>query len=1361
MRRVFQGIVVTGLMIAHFPRRIGVLSLGFVAVAQPVAAIPSPELVIGSVSSLAQVGTFLSAILGGGILAALRSRGGFGAQKQSVAVLVGLLLACVALIGVNIYQFTAHRAAVSKALQATLVRPANSQVGQANDASLRETSFARQTEHPNAISTAAAERLLHASAEGENDTLLFDIRETAENSTGTIPGARHVRFPDFDLTASDLAGKKVVLFCHNGNRSSETCEKLAAMGIDCRFIAGGLEKWIVEGRSFTDSNVRGLDTLRAIPAFDNDTRLLTTGAVHDLIGKSSAIFVDVRYPGEFASGHLAGAINIPLRALASDDLGRLIGDLPKKPIIAACYDRRGCFISKVLGYELSQAGYDFQGRYTLPWEYFEPSAVKPHIRDWLQEQQNGPWARAVGRGARSVDWLVAKSGPLWALLLLSILMRLLVLPVATKSESDQLVLRAKKAELDSLKSRTLKDPVLRGRMLREFNLRNGLTPSRNLLALLFLPVTMLGLASVGAATGLAGISFLWLDDITRPDPTFVLPAIFSAIAACYLVVAVANTRRQRALWGSIGCAVLFGLTMSLPAAGNIYLTLSVIWIFVQRLFVTGLARRASRRAALGLRVALSRRNLGLVSLGDAERTRDCGNKAHRLSIAKRHGIPVPDGVVMSAILVRRYLDGSDAFQTQTRARIRRMTGGHVLAVRSSGGLEDGKNQSFAGIYESELDVTAGDLDAAIRKVAASFQSEAGRTYSNLNADEFAGNILVQKMVAAEFSGVLFTRDPSNPGASVLETVPGTADALVAGRVSPERFAYGRFSLRCLGPDVPETDFLPLLKLGRALERIFGCPQDIEWTHRDGRFLIVQSRDITALGGETAAGDAGLREWARVFARLDPSADPEAILLAKDELTEVLPRPTPLSFDFMNRLWENGGSVDLACRQLGIEYFIPDGQSTHLETLFGRLFSNQTAKARNQVNITARAQRRFRRGSGQFVDEFSNDFAPDYLARMRFWEKVALEAFSVDELLHQLTIEFDDFAGTTHVAVEKVNVAARYFFGEAETICEMHGIDFAETLGSVAIPADIAHGNAGFVQQGAHRAEFDYELSCPRYGEISDGLEAAFGVGIDDRAAATRQANPARPLPPDVAAAVRCAAELQGLKETAKDISLIQVGLIRRLLLALDKRVGSDGLVFFLHIAEIPALGTDQRREVLSLAARRRDRRAALLETVPLAPRLSAAMLEQQSCAIVSARSAGPGRLDGQRVAGSARVAARAYVADAAKCEVGGDLPGFEAGDILVCAMIHPDWLGAMLKSGGVIAEVGGWLSHFAILARENDIAMVVGSTAHAELPDCARISIERDGGVKLLERVKFDGAAPSADSIPVVSSELPNAVVAE
>ena len=116
-------------------------------------------------------------------------------------------------------------------------------------------------------------------------------------------------------------------------------------------------------------------------------------------------------------------------------------------------------------------------------------------------------------------------------------------------------------------------------------------------------------------------------------------------------------------------------------------------------------------------------------------------------------------------------------------------------------------------------------------------------------------------------------------------------------------------------------------MGDTAERLFGGPQDMEWTYRDGRFHLVQSRDIT----RPVAGDADMAAMQNDLARaidIAKGASPDEVVFGKNELSEMLPRPTPLSLSLMEALWAAGGSVDLAARELGLTYRVEDG-STYL------------------------------------------------------------------------------------------------------------------------------------------------------------------------------------------------------------------------------------------------------------------------------------------------------------------------------------------------------------------------------------------------------------------------------------------------
>ena len=135
---------------------------------------------------------------------------------------------------------------------------------------------------------------------------------------------------------------------------------------------------------------------------------------------------------------------------------------------------------------------------------------------------------------------------------------------------------------------------------------------------------------------------------------------------------------------------------------------------------------------------------------------------------------------------------------------------------------------------------------------------------------------------------------------------------------------------------------------------------------------------------------------------------------------------------------------------------------------------------------------------------------------------------------------------------------------------------------------------------------------------------------------------------------------------------------------------------------------------------------------PLPARLSLGAIERATWPVrVASAAPSDGVLSGTRVAGRRAVEGSAYVVSHPQAEQGAPLAGFRDGDILVTPMVHPAWLADVLRSGGVVAETGGWLSHMAIVARERDVAMIVGVAGLARIAHGARLRLTTGGRVEM------------------------------
>jgi pyruvate,water dikinase len=284
-----------------------------------------------------------------------------------------------------------------------------------------------------------------------------------------------------------------------------------------------------------------------------------------------------------------------------------------------------------------------------------------------------------------------------------------------------------------------------------------------------------------------------------------------------------------------------------------------------------------------------------------------GGKGANLGDLMRGGFPVPDGFIVSteaysavveegglgAVIADGLAAGDDG--TTIRAAFESVTmaeglaaaiiaayadlGGGSVAVRSSATAEDLAGAAFAGQQDSYLNVV-GDAPVldAVRRCWGSLWTEraiAYRRHQQIESGNLRIAVVIQRMVDAEFAGVMFTANPvtGNRHEVVVDSSSGLGEAVVSGLVTPDHFVLdSRGEVRehtqgrreviirstagggvshsidaSSGPDtVPDAVLTQLAVLGRSVAGHFGRPQDIEWAYAGGQVWLVQARPMTAL-----------------------------------------------------------------------------------------------------------------------------------------------------------------------------------------------------------------------------------------------------------------------------------------------------------------------------------------------------------------------------------------------------------------------------------------------------------------------------------------------------------------------------------
>jgi pyruvate,water dikinase len=194
------------------------------------------------------------------------------------------------------------------------------------------------------------------------------------------------------------------------------------------------------------------------------------------------------------------------------------------------------------------------------------------------------------------------------------------------------------------------------------------------------------------------------------------------------------------------------------------------------------------------------------------------------------------------------------------------------AVRSSAIAEDGE-VSFAGQYDSVLNVNREDIFTAYKTVLASKYAPTALTYRlhcGLSDPEVPMAALILPMIDSRISGVMYSLDPLDTSQGeylVITAVRGLGTCLVDGSTIPDLLLVSRknpdhFWAKRAAPTqndsvAPNADLSEkkslclddataslLAKWGLELEVLAGAPQDVEWTQdQDGKLFILQSRPI--------------------------------------------------------------------------------------------------------------------------------------------------------------------------------------------------------------------------------------------------------------------------------------------------------------------------------------------------------------------------------------------------------------------------------------------------------------------------------------------------------------------------------------
>jgi phosphohistidine swiveling domain-containing protein len=768
----------------------------------------------------------------------------------------------------------------------------------------------------------------------------------------------------------------------------------------------------------------------------------------------------------------------------------------------------------------------------------------------------------------------------------------------------------------------------------------------------------------------------------------------------------------------------------------------------------------------------------------AEQHALAGGKGGTLARLYQAGYPVPDGF----LILSTAFDGDELKPeawTQVQAHLDRLREGGrdiAFAVRSSAMSEDAAQASFAGEFETVLDVHTDEMiREAIHTVRRSRHAERVRAYSEAKGIDTAHDmaVVVQQLVRADISGVLFTADPvtGNPSQMIGNFVYGFGEELVSGEAEPCTFRLKRPKGKYSGPSELKRFARKLYKLARRLEKELESPQDIEWAIAGRKLFLLQSRPITNLRGhnpitgewnDSLTGDylwTNTNFMEAVPDVMTPSTWSLVQILHFDAATAVMPRNLPYTGDICGRPYVNISLMLSILRAAGMK--LPDALRK-VEELFGRLpagldFSVPPVFTLSEIlrlvpaNIKLEIQFRKRiKRMPEFIIEAPRRCKSLRQRIQQVQTKAELVSLWRDGLkpyvyhafymLRGAMKWFDNPAAvlrhdlTELVGTADANALLSNMSGDAELLA---------SLGPVVGVAKVARGEMSreeYLERYGHRGPHEWELSIPHPAEDPDWLDrqlAEFAKSPVDVGALLRKQRT------EYEAAWRRFQERypHKLKSTGRRLEKFAVdarmreavrsevtrvaGVVRDFALRAGALTNLGDGIFFLTLDEmIDVLSGDESAVVYIPARRETHARCSALPPYPMFingrfdpfqwaadPNRRSDLFDSHAPISIS---------DSDTITGFAGAAGRVegLVRRLHSAEDGDQL---QPGEILVAVTTNVGWTTLFPRAAAIVTDVGAPLSHAAIVARELGIPAVVGcgnATMRLKTGDRVRV----DGG---------------------------------
>lgn len=229
---------------------------------------------------------------------------------------------------------------------------------------------------------------------------------------------------------------------------------------------------------------------------------------------------------------------------------------------------------------------------------------------------------------------------------------------------------------------------------------------------------------------------------------------------------------------------------------------------------------------------------------------EIGAKAYNLNVLENAGFKVPHWFCVPDNMLKNYDEGVKNEILNFLSL--EFADNSIFSVRSSASSEDSENYSFAGQFNSYLNVDKADVILKIEQCYNEIINYNNKEYND-NKEKITAGIIVQEMIIPELSGVMFTANPLGILNEMIITCgKGVGKNVVEDIVPITTYYYNMhdsayyYEIQETSPLLESNAIEELIKLGKEIYGVYDKHIDIEWCMRNDKIYILQARPITTI-----------------------------------------------------------------------------------------------------------------------------------------------------------------------------------------------------------------------------------------------------------------------------------------------------------------------------------------------------------------------------------------------------------------------------------------------------------------------------------------------------------------------------------